>query len=199
MTALSQQRLNGECPRILQTIFMVEILGVGTVIKAFDKKFLLGLYLFLRQLQLSIDRSLDDWTGLVGYLSSKTPIETVLDKLRSTSTINLDDSAIGGVERPALSSGVLASALDRKNCLSDEELVYIYANLRTLDSYLLGDDSPDRQALIDLRIDLQYSEDLVRKRINKSALTGKEFVEHFNQNETLTCASIEELVGDSLL
>jgi hypothetical protein len=42
--------------------------------------------LFLRQLQLSIDRSLDDWTGLVGYLSSKTPIET------STGTVTVWNS-----------------------------------------------------------------------------------------------------------
>lgn len=177
----------------------MEIHEVRTVMEVFDKRFLLGLFLFLRQLQLSIDRSFDDWVGLVGYLSSKTPIETVLDKLQATSTIDLDNSTIDGVERPALSNGLLASVLGRKNCLSGEELVYIYMHLKTLSSYLLRDDPHGRQDLIDLRMDLQYSENLVRGRINRSALTGKEFVEHFNQNETLTCASIDELVGDSWL
>lgn len=169
------------------------------MIGRFEKSFLLGLYLFLRQLQLSIDRSLnDDWAALVEYLSCKTSVLKVLDKLQSASTIDLEKSADDEVEKPRLSRG-LSSVVGRKNCLSDKELIFIYAKLRTMATFLLKDKAPDREVLINLRMDLQHSEELVRSRISSKSLTDKEFVEHFNQNESLACKGVEELVGGSWL
>ncbi len=169
------------------------------MIERLDKNFLLGLYLFLRQLQLSIDRSLnDDWAALVEYLSYKTSVQEVLDKLQSASTIDLEKRAGDKVERPCLSKG-LSSVVGRKNCLSNEEIIYIYAKLKTIASFLVGDSAPHREALINLRMDLLHSEELVKIRISKKYLTSKEFVEHFNQNEALACKGIDELVGRSWL
>ncbi len=164
--------------------------------KRIDTNFLLGLYLFIRQLQLSIDRSLnDDWTKLVRYLDSKTSIQMVLDRLQSMSTINLEDKiAIEGVYKPTLSKGFWGTFIARKSCLTDEELIYIYAQLKILVS-LLKNNSPDHKELIELRMNLFHSEALVANRISKRNLVNKEFVEHFNQNEFLSFESIDKLVG----
>lgn len=71
--------------------------------------------------------------------------------------------------------------------------------LKTIVSFLVEDSDPHREALINLRMDLLHSEELVKSLISKKYLTDKEFVEHFNQNEALACMGIDELVGSSWL
>lgn len=162
--------------------------------------FLLGLYLYLRQLQLSIDRSFNgDWASLIDYFSSRTPVQAVLNKLQTISTIDLNKATVEGVKRPALSKGLLSYVRWHKNYLTDEELIFIYARLKTWALIFSQENVPEQGSLIELRIDLQHAEELVAGRISKSALTGKKFVEHFNQNESLACRGIDELVGESWL
>jgi hypothetical protein len=172
--------------------------GIKTMKHKIDNMFLLGLYLFLRQLQLSVDRSLnDDWEKLVDYLSSKTAIEKVLDKLRSITTIDLQTNVDHHDGSPSATNRILDLFHINKQKLSNQEIAFIYTQLKSINSFLSKKKRPERETLISLRISLQRAEELVASRIGKYELKGKEFVEHFNQNEIRGCKKLEELVGGS--
>jgi hypothetical protein len=178
----------------------VEVLGVKAMKFRFDQSFLLGLYLFIRQLQLSIDRSLNgDWEKLVEYFEAKTSVSEVLEKLKSISTIDFESKTVGELTKPALVESLLSAIAGRQNTLSEEELVFIFSRLQEFSALLSCSESPNPQALINLRLELQRAEDLVSSRIDKKTLAGKEFVEHFNQNDSLECKAINDLVGGAWL
>lgn len=165
----------------------------------FEQKFLLGLFLFLRQLQLSIDRSLnDDWEKLVVYLKSKTSIQEVLERIISISKLDLKKSSLHA-SKQSLPKRLLPSFFCRLNTLTENELNFIYRRLKSCSVILSDHEPPGRQQLISLRYDLYQAEELVKGKMEKSAVKDKEYVTHFNQNKHLIFREIDELVGGAWL
>ncbi len=165
----------------------------------FEQKFLLGLFLFIRQLQLSIDRSLnDDWKKLAVYLKSKASIQDVLERLISISKLDLKKSRLHSSKR-SLPKRLLPSFFSRLNTLTENEIIFIYSRLQSVSVILSDHEPPNRQELISLRYDLYQAEELVKGKIEKSAVKDKEYVAHFNQNKHLVFRELDELVGEAWL
>lgn len=166
----------------------------------FDRRFLVGLYLLLRQLQLSIDRSYGStWESLVNYFAERTPIQNVLNRLKNANVVDMDQYSDEAVEQPKFDTRLFSRLMKQKGCLSEKELLFVYRKLKVV--YLLfGDkDPPDHEHLVRLRLDLAHAEDLIRNRLDKKLIKNKCCVEHFNQNEILDCKSLDELVGNGWL
>jgi len=105
----------------------------------FNSDFLLGLYLLLRQIELSIDRSLDDsWKKFVGYFLGRTPIVAVMKKLQDTTTINMGAITVELGKHPKSSRTILSSIVGG-GFLSEEELVFIYLRLKLFNELLALD------------------------------------------------------------
>ena len=165
----------------------------------FSKPFLFGLYLFIRQRALSVDRSLNycdnldgSWTKLVEFFSNKVSITSVLEKVRTLSPINLNIATVTKDKYPKISRSFILSFFGKNQFLTEEELIFIYSKLYCLRIMMLKSDNLDRYELSKLRVELSHAEALIRERLNES---GNDCIEHFSQNEILKCKSLEELLG----
>lgn len=160
----------------------------------FTSNFLLGLYLFLRQSQLSIDRCPpDSWNKLVNYFEVRTPIRRVIKVLENTALVSIDNISVDEIVNSLNKRNVL-SIWRSKNCLSEKELTYIYSCLLVLEDMFSC--FPDRETLVNLRLRLADAEMIVYNRLKRKTVVGRENIEHFNQSDMLSCKSIDELVGD---
>lgn len=165
-----------------------------------NKTFLLGLYLYVRQVELSIDRSLHvDWDTIVDYFADKTPIETLIKKLESVTTIELKDIPFDTVVKPKVRLRPLPLLLRKKYCLSDEELIYIYTQLSLLSKVMVRGASPKRKQRTDLRMSFSHCESILFSRLKPRDYKDKIYVEHYNQNPILRCKPLEELIGNDWL
>ena len=147
----------------------------------FSTEFLLGLYLTLPQIQLSIDRASEkEWEKLCDFLDQKTKTQAILDKLKSSrSSKRYPLSRFGYLTTQELE--MVISAMEN----------YAYLRSKTI--------CTQPTILIDTRIELTQVEELVRNRISKPNLLNKQNIEHLNQNEILRCQSINDLVGNTWL
>ena len=80
----------------------------------------------------------------------------------------------------------------------DAEQKYIHDCIATLSEFLLANEEPTGESIIDLRLNLAYCGAILEKRV--SGYDEKfPLVEHLNQNKILKTKSIDELVGSEWL
>ena len=155
-----------------------------------DRSFIFGLYLFLRQLQLSIDRSTPagaSWRELQLYFKERIPVEKVLAHIANSTGAGPYELAT----KPPRPVSWLAFL--RKLTLSDAELQYVVWWL-TEARRLLGEDDPCHDTVIDVRYNLACCEELLSTRLGRRDRRVVN-VEHYNQNPILHCKPIHALVG----
>ena len=83
----------------------------------------------------------------------------------------------------------------KKNYLYDAEQKYIHDCIATLSKFLLADDEPSRESIVDLRLNLAYCGAILEKRVSGYDENKFSLVEHLNQNEILKTKSIDDLIG----
>lgn len=152
--------------------------------------FLITLYAYLRQTDLSIARGLcDKWENARNYLIKNTLIENLITKL----------DIYKSVDEQKYSHCFLNfhTQFIKKNQLTYNEITHIYQLLKILEE-LLSDELPKIYTLGKLRIDLANASLLVRKRIkNKKNRQLADRVEHYNQSEYCHYYTIEQLIAHS--
>ena len=157
-----------------------------------DRLFLLGLLLFTEQMQLSIDRS--KWVEFALYAKKGISVERVLILLMKH--FSFYQGEVDKLVRPKIS--LFRDFFIKKNYLYDAEQKYIHDCIATLSNFLLANEEPSRESIVDLRLNLAYCGAILEKRV--SGYDGRfSLVEHLNQNEILKTKSIDDLIGSEWL
>ncbi|MCO7224807.1 hypothetical protein [Pleionea sp. CnH1-48] len=168
-----------------------------------DRKFLFGLYCYVIQVQLSIDRALHaDWEYWVLYFSKRTSVEDVLKSLERKSTGELDPASLGSLNTAVHSSLFCRlMAIFNKDFLTSRELEAIYSRLYKFNELLKMPEVQDENTLVKLRMDLCFIGKAIQYHIRSTDLKKIKYVEHFNQNEMFDerNVSIEKVVGGEWL
>ncbi|GAB2191042.1 hypothetical protein MAH1_26500 [Sessilibacter sp. MAH1] len=161
-----------------------------------DDSFMLGLCLFIRKVHLSIHRAqYEDWESLTAYLNADSYINKILGMIESKHDFQENDLDTKIITREELVHRGFLNKLGGCAVLTRKEIVYIYLKLENLRNLLMQKSSPSRNELIKIRVDFSYVELMLRAKLRKKYLTKIDYIEHFNQNPSLHCSSIEDLAG----
>ncbi len=160
----------------------------------FDETFLIGLFLFIRMLQLSFDRALGGkWVDLVDYLGGQPNCRDIAFRLSAISGYDLPKTM---PSKPAARSFSVAKPLFRRVGFREDELSFIcWWLLQAADLIEQAEYEPSADEIVEVRVNLAYAEDLIRTRLRMKD-HSVEYVEHFSQSEMNRCKSIEEIIGE---
>ena len=175
---------------------ILDLGGSKCYLMKFDEKFILGLFLFVRMLQLSFDRALGGrWESLVEYLSSQPNCRNVVSLLLAICGYDLIPKTVP--KKPFTISFKATRLVPKRLTLSKDELLFIaWWLLKAADLIERGECAPSVDEITEVRFNLACAEELIRSRLrNKDQLI--EYVEHFNQSDINKCRSIEEIVEGS--
>ena len=154
-----------------------------------DRNFLVGLYLFLNQMQLSIDRS--KWQEFSKYTLERFSIEEVLHALRVhgfPAQVDLECERKPNVN-------FFRRWLARKNYLYYDERSYICTWMSILASTLKEPETPDRNTICNLRLNLAYAAEIIYPRISEYK-PEYSHIEHCNQSRKFQTRSLTEILGE---
>lgn len=165
--------------------------------------FFLGLYCFLRQIELSLDR-FDRWEKLLEYFSKRTPITKVIDVLEvllnkkndsftCRSNFAIRDTFINKLFQYTFSH------FGRRPFLYSEEIEYIHYLLGSVSHLLSGIEKPKQDYINELRVKLRFCYEGFRFRLHEATIKKGNSIEHYNQNSNSQCYSLEEIAGCSWL
>jgi len=155
-----------------------------------DRGFLLGLYLFLNQMQLSLHRA--KWGDFLDYAKGQFLFKDVIDKLNLHFACS--ERVLDNLEVPEV--GFFRKLIVKKNYLYEVEQNYIASCVMQLAESLESSDEPDRDFILKLRLKLAYAAGIIQPRISEYK-EDYSLVDHYNQNEILKTKSLEELLGVS--
>ncbi|TQV84820.1 hypothetical protein FKG94_04715 [Exilibacterium tricleocarpae] len=161
----------------------------------FDETFLMGLFLFIRMLQLSFDRALGGkWADMVDYLGGQPNCRDIIFRLSEISGYDVPPKAMPS--KPVANSFSVAKPLFGKFVLKEDELSFIcWWLLQAAGLIERTEYEPSADEIVEIRVNLAYAEDLIRTRLGVKD-HSVEYVEHFNQSKMNKCRSIEEIVGE---
>lgn len=153
----------------------------------YHSDFLIGLYAFLRQLELSIHRGINEWNALGIYVRAHRMIEIINHLVNS----NVGNGR-GVIISPAFK---LIAHILRKGYMDDEEINELIT-LLIFSRDIFYDKNPNENGVIDLRIRLRNFSNLIRTRICKSKrkLQKADKVEHFNQSDYGVFYELKDIV-----
>lgn len=153
----------------------------------YHSDFLIGLYAFLRQLELSVHRGITEWNALGIYVRA----HRMIDIINHLVTSNVGNGR-GGIINPVFK---LILRILRKGYMNDEEINELIT-LLIFSRDVLYDKNPNENDVIDLRIRLRNFSNVIRKRICKSKrkLQKADKVEHFNQSNYGVFYELEDIV-----
>ena len=160
---------------------------------------LLFLYAYLRQIDLSLDRSRwTQWDKLQGYFQNRLQPCQVIEYLKKTFQLpdtNLD-KFVFFIEKKTLTEK-LRSTINKNFYLKQNELIYYCKLLLYFDKYLKSDFLEYTLEIEKLRIDIakSYSKSL-EYMISKKDLTRLMKIEHFEQSNKIAVISLDEFIPD---
>ncbi|QYS88244.1 hypothetical protein EH230_14070 [Flavobacterium columnare] len=167
-------------------------------------KFLVFLYAYLRQIDLSLDRSRwDSWSNLKEYYKTQINISEVVDQLLKISKLKLDIPTISFfVEEPSLLKRVkdfFLSLIIKKHYISDVEVLYCCQLLNKFKDLLNNNFSSYPLEAEKLRVDIsKFNSYVLAPKMAKVDLDNTMRVEHFMQNENLAVIKIYVFAMDAL-
>jgi hypothetical protein len=156
-----------------------------------SKNFFNGVFLTVRQVQLSLDRSLlDDWGNLISFFSCRSYVGDLAEAFDSLISAYSDsDSGPGGSIFQNISTG---SLIFGGYFMSVDEMIFLRQAL--LDFFALLQKSASHEEIVNLRLRFYGIEESMRKRIGRE-VSSFDAVEHFNQAAHLECKEIHDFVG----
>lgn len=166
----------------------------------FKEKYLLGLFLYLRMLQLSFDRAMPGkWGDLVEYLGRHPNCRYVISSLSITCKFEVvfkvrPNELVDLTQNYAKST--LRKLIQRKLALTKDEVSFIGWWLTQAAVLIERDESSlSADEIAEVRLNLAYAEELVRSRL-KNKSQSILCVHHYNKNDMTSCQSIEEILGE---
>ncbi|OUS03835.1 hypothetical protein A9Q81_06820 [Gammaproteobacteria bacterium 42_54_T18] len=161
----------------------------------FDEFFLTGLYLYVRQSQLSVDRVIcNKWEAIVDFFDDRIAAEDVLNSIHERTGVEFGAIQLNVSDRPKVFR-LIPRIFMRKLCLTSHQLEFIVNSIGCFSRYLQNSEAPSDQDLVELRMDLYLSEQIIGSRLKRYSDDSLHFVEHLNQSQELECKSIKELLG----
>lgn len=160
-------------------------------------KFLVFLYVYLRQIDLSLDRSRwDNWSNLKEYYKTQICVPAVVDQLLKNSELKLEIAPIiFFVEEPSLSKRLKETFFRlvlKKHYISDMEVLYCCQLLDQFNALLDSDYSSYPLEAEKLRTDIsKFYSFILEPKMSKQDLDNAMRIEHFMQNENLTVFRID--------
>ncbi|MDF9333742.1 hypothetical protein OH690_05290 [Escherichia coli] len=153
-----------------------------------NSDFLLGLYAFLRQLELSMHRGMDEWEALDNYIRSREVIEVI--------TCLTNDNAIYNLQIKISLISKLILCIFKKGYIKNNEakkLITLLVSFRDM----LHERRPDRNNIINLRVDIYNFASLIRSRIykDKIRLQMADKIEHYNQSDYGFLHEMEDILS----
>ncbi len=171
----------------------------------FNKCFILGLFTYLKQIELSIDRSLNNpWDDVICFFNDKPNPNVILkyfDKYYHVKNIKEYDIFYDQIKL-SFSSKLIAIVLTKifnKPFLFNKEINFLYYSIKEFELYLEKTNNPNINNLVDLRLKLRSCCDLLSVRLSKKVLERAQYIEHFNQNEKLNCLDFDSIVDEGWL
>jgi len=165
-----------------------------------DYKFLVLLYAYLHQMNLSLDRARwYNWSNLKEYYKSQINAAAFSKEIQEISGLTLENRPIVHFIKPpsffSRMNDLFSRVVFKRNRLSDIELLYCAQLLRQFD-LLLGVDFPKYPLEAEkLRIDIaDFYDYILRPKLSRKDLYKASKVEHFMQNEILVTFKIEEFI-----
>ncbi len=155
-----------------------------------DQHLLVGLYFFMTQMQLSLDRT--EWTEFANYANNNFDMESLLSKLKEH--FFYYESQPNNPVKPEI--GFIREWLAGKLFLYEVEQNYIYSCVERLVNYVQLTEKPDLDSIGNLRLNLAYAAGILEPRAFKKRAEIP-LVQHHNQNEIFIdkAKSIPELLG----
>ncbi|MBD2792014.1 hypothetical protein [Xenorhabdus szentirmaii] len=152
----------------------------------YENEFLLTLYAYLRQAELSLDRGMGECANVKGYFKDRNLSDGLVKVLNSSSPYHCNK----------FKKSILFIFFRRKQQLNAKERFMV---CRLLESFgkILSDELSNKDDLIELRMKLFEASRLVRKRIrNRKLVLLADRVEHFNQSDYGIFYNIEQIVSE---
>lgn len=180
----------------------------------FNRKFILGLFAYIRQSNLSIDRALMDSTdNMLEYYKTKIYPDKLLkyfenkcnDKLffsKISNSKNIEPIFINNIISLIRKKSFLINKLNKiisilrkKPYLTDNEIKYIYSIIKSFDNIIKYNNITNEE-LMYLRLNMVYCCDILSLNLSRKEIKTAKKIEHFNQNFNLKCLSINEIAGN---
>lgn len=165
---------------------------------------LIFLYAYLRQIDLSLDRSRwQKWIDLKNYYSTQINASKVSDKLQEFLNLHLTKHSFSYCSKPPSFWRSFSSFFQKKNLktnyLTDTEILYCCQLLNRFDALLKRDYSEYPLEAESLRIEIAkfYSNVLEHKLYNRD-LRRAIAVEHFMQSDMIKVFGMKEFVTEEL-
>jgi len=168
--------------------------------KYFKYEFLVFLYAYLRQIDLSLDRS--RWTSLKPfreYYKKQIQPKVVSDYLIRYS--NLDPKKIQWVNSmPEITlfkkiEYLVSRLLKSNNFLTSDEIYYCCQKLLIFQDYLNSEEEIHKLEIEKLRIEFtKFTYQILQYKLNIKDRKRAMSIEHYMQNEVLLCIDIKEFI-----
>lgn len=179
-----------------------------------EKDLVIALYTYLRQAELSIDRSLGGfWNNLGEYYRTEAIhpkiIVAVLAPLIEEYSANFFTTlhSINPKKETQKQTGILTWLdnlwswyFNNTLRLERDEFIFIYQSLCEFEKSLTTTQQPSPEQIVSVRRDLYTSWNLIRRKIPFCEFCKKaEYVKHFNSNEHLILLEFSEIADDRYL
>jgi hypothetical protein len=164
-----------------------------------DYKQILFFYAFLRQVDLSLDRS--RWTSLKelqDYYQDRISPEQMITYLKIK--LNVPDGDFNQLTAQAENSKSKFKLFSKKTLLSEEEMVNLYQLLLLFDACLKSGQEQYTIETEGLRVDIaKFYSLLLEPKIAKSDLKKVMTIEHYGQNRLLKAKELKNVVPKDFL
>jgi hypothetical protein len=166
----------------------------------FQYDFIVFLYAYLRQIDLSLDRSRwTTWKELQEYYRGQISPKKIADYLlNNSSLVNFDSQSlyfIGNVSFLEKLKLALFRVFHIDPFLTNEEVLYCCQKLNIMARYLNLSNDPDRLEIEKLRIELvELNYNIIQFKLSVKDRNKAMRIEHYLQNENLNTIKIEEFI-----
>lgn len=168
--------------------------------KKMKYKFIVFLYTYLRQVDLSLDRS--RWTTieeLRNYYANQINPKMISDYICQDIECNITSSFYIEKQKTFLNriKNYFLKIFGKNTFLSSEEICYCSDKLLALHKYLTCDFEIDKEEIERLRIEIaKFNYNIIVSKLYSTDKNKAMFVEHFMQNENLETIEIRSFLKD---
>lgn len=171
----------------------------------FSKQTALTLFCLFRQAERSVHYALScpsQWSQFVAYYDKlkQTRVSEVIGVLKDTGAVQSNTPSRQALAQASLMSivrytvGLLCNPLKRSWAFSREEASFFSATLERLLGILHNADLPQKEELIELRLDCYCCHSVIAHRlIGVAAIRKADLIEHFNQSGYVNHVTFEDM------
>ncbi len=171
----------------------------------FPQKFILGLYGYFRQIELSIHRALNDsWNKMLLFYKGKLPPERILEyfeKYCMNENLALNETIQEQIflTAPQKILCIISKKIGGKPYLYEFEIRFFYIAIKRFSNIVSTRERPKNDPIVKLRMDLTHYCRMLSLRLSNNEIERSKLVEHFNQNNYNKFKSLERIVGEKWL